>query len=75
MKQVFAIGNFTKLGRAYNVTAQTMSNLHRRHGVVITDPDELFQSLVASGRQSRLRTRLSDPAERQRITAAIFSNA
>ena len=71
MRQIFAIANFSKLGRAYGVTAQNMSHLYKRHGIVLTSPDELFQSLVASGRKSKLRTRLTDPAERAKITEAI----
>ena len=72
MKQIYAVGTLDSLGEIYGVTHQNLSHLQRKHGVVVTDPDQFFAALVASGRQSRLRTRLSDPAERQRITKAIF---
>ena len=72
VKQLYAVGTLESLGAIYNVTHQNLSHLHRKHGAVLSDPDEFFAALVASGRKSKLRTRLSDPAERARITKAIF---
>lgn len=73
MRQIYAISSLEKLGAIYGVSHQNLSHLHRKHGAVLSDPDEFFAALVASGRKSKLRTRLTDPAERQRITEAIFS--
>ena len=72
MRQIYAISSLEKLGRIYNVTHQNLSHLHRKYGPVLTCPDELHSALLASGRKSKLRTRLTDPAERARISAAIF---
>ena len=72
MKQVYRVASLEKLGTLYGTSHQNMSYLHRKYGPVLTCPDELHSALLASGRKSNLRTRLSDPAERQRITEAIF---
>lgn len=72
MKRIYAVGTLESLGAIYGVTHQNLSHLHRKHGAVLSDPDELFSALVATGRKSKLRTRLTDPAERERITKAIF---
>ena len=72
MKQIYQVASLEKLGQIYNVTHQNLSHLHRKYGPVLTCPDELHSALLATGRKSKLRTRLTDPAERQRITKAIF---
>ena len=72
MRQIYAIGTLESLGEIYGVSHQNLSHLHRKYGPVLTCPDELHSALLATGRKSKLRTRLTDPAERQRITKAIF---
>jgi hypothetical protein len=64
--------SFSQLGGLYGQTRQGISHLHKLHGTAILIPEQLFQSLVSSGRQSKLRTRLSDPATRAQITKAIL---
>ena len=73
VKQIYQVASLEKLGAIYGVSHQNLSHLHRKHGPVLTCPDELFAALVATGRKSKLRTVLTDPAERARITEAIFS--
>jgi len=63
--------SFTELGDLYCQTRQGIGHLHKIHSTAILDPEQLFQNLVSSGRKSKLRTRLSSPAERARITEAI----
>jgi hypothetical protein len=75
VRQIYAIISLEKLGSIYGVTHQNLSHLHRKHGAVLSDPDELFAALVSTGRKSKLRTLLSDPAQRAKITKQIFSKA
>jgi hypothetical protein len=63
--------SFSQLGNIYCQTRQGIGHLHKLHGTAILDPHELFAALVATGRKSKLRTRLSDPATRAQITAEI----
>jgi hypothetical protein len=67
----FAIASFAKLGKCYGLSRQGVHYLSRQHDTAILDPEQLFQNLVSSGRQSKLRTMLSDPGERQRIAKQI----
>jgi hypothetical protein len=64
--------SFSQLGGLYGQTRQGIAYLHKLHGTAILDPEQLFQNLVSSGRKSKLRTRLSSPAERAQITEAII---
>jgi hypothetical protein len=63
--------SFSQLGDLYSQTRQGISHLHKLHGTAILDPEQLFQNLVSSGRQSKLRTMLSDPAARRLIAKQI----
>lgn len=70
--RLYAVASLAQMARAYKVSKQALHQCHKKYGPFLTYPEELFQTLVASGRESPIRSLLSDPAERERITAAIF---
>jgi hypothetical protein len=49
-----------------------VAQLHKKHGRAVLNPDKLFSRITSTARASKLRTLLSDPGERQRITEAIL---
>lgn len=62
------------LAASYGITRQRIHQLRQRHGVPLAafaDPDRLFEHLLQSGRRSRLRSKLSDPATRENIAEEI----
>jgi hypothetical protein len=71
--RIYSVASFAKLAKAYGLSRQALHQAHRKYGPFLTSPDHFFEALVASGRQSPIRTLLSDPAERERITAEIFN--
>jgi len=71
--RIYSVASFAKLARAYGYSRQALHQAHVKHGPFLTSPDHLFEVLVASGRQSPIRSLLSDPNERERITAEIFN--
>jgi predicted DNA-binding protein YlxM (UPF0122 family) len=71
--RIYSVASLAKLALAYNVSRQALHQCHKKYGPFLTCPDELFLTLVSTGRQSLIRTLLSDPAERERITAEIFN--
>ena len=71
--RLYAIASLAQLSRAYGVSRQTLHKCHKKYGPFLNCPDELFLTLVSTGRQSPIRTLLSDPNERERITAEIFN--
>jgi hypothetical protein len=71
--RIYAVASLAKLAKAYKVSRQAMHQAHVKHGPYLTSPDHFFEVLVASGRQSPIRTLLSDPAARARITKAILT--
>jgi predicted DNA-binding protein YlxM (UPF0122 family) len=71
--RIYSVASLAKLALAYNVSRQALHQCHKKYGPYLNCPDELFLTLVSTGRQSELRTRLSCPAARARITEAIFT--
>jgi hypothetical protein len=63
--------SFSELGGMYGQSRQGIAYLHKLHAAAILDPGKLFAALVQTGRQSKLRTRLSDPAARRLIAKQI----
>ena len=63
---------FAELGACYGITRQAVAQLHKKHGRAVLNPDKLFSRITSTARASKLRTLLSDPGERQRITEAIL---
>jgi hypothetical protein len=61
-----------QLGRVYSMTRQNICYLIGKFGAeTLEEPDRLFETLVVSGRRSRLRKTLSDPQARAQVAAAI----
>jgi hypothetical protein len=71
--RIYAVASLARLALAYGLSRQALHKCHKKYGPFLNCPDELFLTLVSTGRQSPIRTLLSDPAERERITAEIFN--
>ncbi len=60
---------------AYQIRLDYLYELRRKHNLTAEDmaePDLVFNRLLESGNRSPLRTRLADPAERERIKLSLM---